>query len=54
MILVVMLLCVIATIAASGWKMTKTLGGTMFGLYVVFVALSLMIEYDVINPPSLK
>lgn len=54
MILVVMLVLVIVTIAASGWKMTKTLGATMFGLYVVFVTLSLLIEYGYIKPPSLS
>jgi len=54
MILVIMLFVVVVTIAASGWKMTKRLGFTMFMLYIVFVALSLLIEYDVISPPSLR
>lgn len=54
MILVIMLILVIATIALSKWRMTKTLGMTMFGLYAVFVALSLLIEYDIIEPPSLR
>ena len=54
MILVIMLILVIATIALSKWRMTKTLGMIMFGLYAVFVALSLLIEYDIIEPPSLR
>ena len=54
MILVIMLALVIGTIAASGWRMTTTLGITMFGLYCVFVAVSLLIEYGIINPPALR
>ena len=52
-ILVIMLALVIITIAANKWKMTKGLGATMFGLYIVFVTLSLLAEYGVINPPTL-
>jgi len=54
MILVLMLAAVIGTIAANKWRMTRALGMTMFGLYCVFVALSLLIEYDVIHPPRLR
>merc|ERR1711988_1148242 len=41
-ILIAMIGCVITIIACSGWKMTKTLGFTMFGLYLVFVAQDLL------------
>ena len=37
-ILLGMLVAVIITIVLSGWKMTQTLGGTMFVLYAIFVA----------------
>ena len=37
LILFAMLVSVILTIAASKWRMTKTLGGIMFLLYFVFV-----------------
>jgi len=36
-ILIGMLVLVIITIAANGWKLTKTLGAVMMCLYVVFV-----------------
>ncbi|GBG29781.1 Sodium/potassium/calcium exchanger 2 [Hondaea fermentalgiana] len=36
-ILIAMLLSVIITIAVNGWKMTKTLGISMFILYIVFL-----------------
>jgi len=37
-ILLLMVGAVVGSIAASGWKMSKTLGGGMFGLYFLFVA----------------
>merc|ERR1711907_107955 len=37
-VLIVMITCVIGTVAASNWRMTKTLGYTMLVLYVIFIA----------------
>ncbi|XP_046404421.1 sodium/potassium/calcium exchanger Nckx30C-like isoform X2 [Ischnura elegans] len=50
-ILFMMLLFVIMSIACFRWKMNKGLGLTMFLLYFVFVAVSLMFEYQVITCP---
>ncbi|XP_031328199.1 sodium/potassium/calcium exchanger Nckx30C-like isoform X3 [Photinus pyralis] len=44
-ILFMMLIFVIMSIACFHWKMNKSLGFTMFLLYFVFVAVSLMFEY---------
>ncbi|GLH06146.1 Sodium/potassium/calcium exchanger Nckx30C [Gryllus bimaculatus] len=44
-ILFMMLIFVILSIACFRWKMNKGLGFTMFLLYFVFVAVSLMFEY---------
>lgn len=44
LILVGMLVCVIVTIVASGWKMTKRLGYSMFLLYAIFVVQQLLRE----------
>ena len=40
-VLFAMVAVVIITIAISGWLLTKTLGGIMFGMYVVFMIQSL-------------
>lgn len=45
-ILFMMLLFVIISIACFRWKMNKGLGFLMFLLYFVFVAISLMFEYE--------
>jgi len=37
-ILLVMVVAVIVSISASGWKMSRALGATMFGLYLLYVA----------------
>ncbi|XP_059486292.1 sodium/potassium/calcium exchanger Nckx30C isoform X2 [Neocloeon triangulifer] len=50
-ILFMMLLFVIMSIACFHWRMNKGLGFTMFLLYFVFVAVSLMFEYEVIMCP---
>ncbi|XP_039276186.1 sodium/potassium/calcium exchanger Nckx30C-like [Nilaparvata lugens] len=50
-ILFLMLLFVIMSIACFHWKMNKSLGFTMFLLYFVFVAVSLMFEYKVLVCP---
>ena len=55
LILFLMLAAVITTIAISGWRMTKTLGATMFGLYGVFVWQDLFFQFCIFSlPPSLK
>lgn len=36
-ILLVMLILVVTMIHLSGWKMTKTLGGSMFILYIGYL-----------------
>ncbi|XP_065168869.1 sodium/potassium/calcium exchanger Nckx30C isoform X3 [Atheta coriaria] len=50
-ILFMMLLFVIMSIACFRWKMNRGLGFTMFLLYFVFVAVSLMFEYEIIVCP---
>lgn len=50
-ILFMMLLFVIASIACFQWRMNKGLGVTMFLLYFVFVAISLMFEYKHLTCP---
>lgn len=45
LVLFAMLIAVIATIALSKWKMTKCMGFTMFGLYVVFLVQALLAEF---------
>lgn len=50
-ILFMMLLFVIASIACFHWRMNKGLGVTMFLLYFVFVAISLMFEYKHLTCP---
>jgi len=46
-----MLIAVFMSIVVSGWKMSKLLGISMFGLYFVFVVVSLLFEYDVMTCP---
>ncbi|XP_037909411.1 sodium/potassium/calcium exchanger Nckx30C isoform X5 [Hermetia illucens] len=50
-ILFMMLLFVVLSIACFRWRMNKGLGLTMFLLYFVFVAVSLMFEYKMITCP---
>jgi len=42
---------VVAAIAISKWKMSKLLGASMFLLYVVFLVLSLLLQYGEIKCP---
>ncbi|XP_076668644.1 solute carrier family 24 member Nckx30C isoform X3 [Andrena cerasifolii] len=51
-ILFCMLLFVIMSIACFNWRMNKGLGFTMFLLYFVFVAISLMFEYEYLVCPA--
>ncbi|XP_077989326.1 sodium/potassium/calcium exchanger 2-like [Glandiceps talaboti] len=46
-----MLMFVIITIAANRWRMTKGLGATMFFLYIVFITMSILLEYSIIKCP---
>ncbi|XP_066584481.1 sodium/potassium/calcium exchanger Nckx30C isoform X2 [Prorops nasuta] len=50
-ILFCMLLFVILSIASFKWRMNRGLGFTMFLLYFVFVAVSLMFEYEILVCP---
>ncbi|CAL8294230.1 unnamed protein product [Boreogadus saida] len=50
-LLFLMLLFVIISIASCNWKMNKTLGATMFLLYLVFLVLSVMLEDRIITCP---
>lgn len=50
-ILFMMLIFVIVSIACFQWRMNKGLGVTMFLLYFVFVAVSLMFEYGHLECP---
>uniref|UniRef100_T1JM38 Sodium/calcium exchanger membrane region domain-containing protein n=1 Tax=Strigamia maritima TaxID=126957 RepID=T1JM38_STRMM len=49
LILFAMLLFVIVAIACFKWRMNKTLGIIMFALYFVFLAVSLLFEYNVLE-----
>ncbi|XP_062247971.1 sodium/potassium/calcium exchanger 1-like [Platichthys flesus] len=50
-LLFLMLLFVIISIAVCRWKMTRTLGLTMFALYFVFLVLSVLLENRVLVCP---
>lgn len=50
--LLVMVLFVVLSIKFSGWRLNMKLGGVMFVLYLVFVAESLIIEYEVFGSLS--
>ncbi|KAJ7335443.1 hypothetical protein JRQ81_013384 [Phrynocephalus forsythii] len=50
-LLFIMLLFVILSIAACKWRMNKLLGFTMFGLYFVFLVVSVLLEDRVIMCP---
>jgi len=51
--LFVMVALVITTIHLSGWILSVKLGMMMMALYVGFLALALMLEYEVIFPPCI-
>jgi len=50
-LLFTMLILVFGCILCSGWKMSKLLGISMFGLYFLFVAASLSFEYNWVSCP---
>ncbi|KAG8455071.1 hypothetical protein GDO86_001335 [Hymenochirus boettgeri] len=51
-LLFIMLLFVIMSIAFCKWKMNKILGFTMFGLYFVFLVVSVLLENRIITCPA--
>nr|AYD91346.1 Sodium/potassium/calcium exchanger 2 [Neotrygon kuhlii] len=48
-LLFIMLLFVILSIGACRWKMNKSLGLIMFGLYIVFLVISVLLEEKIID-----
>lgn len=50
-LLLTMLVVLVSTIIACGWKMNRGMGAAMLGLYVVFVIISLLLEYKVLICP---
>lgn len=51
-LLFIMLIAVVIIIASSKWKMSRLLGAIMFLLYVVFLLISLLLQYEEIECPS--
>jgi len=51
-VLFIMLGAVITTVAAAGWRMTRSLGAVMFALYAVFVLQDLMVQFCVVRIPE--
>ena len=54
LILFLMLACVIGTVAAFGWRMTRALGALMFLFYFAFVAQDLARAYGLLVIPGLR
>lgn len=52
LLLFLMMVAVIISIAASGWKMSRTLGISMLVFYVVFMTLAVLLEYEMIVCPA--
>lgn len=50
-LLFIMLIAVVITIAINKWKMSKLLGAIMFMLYIVFLVISLLLQFGVIECP---
>jgi len=53
LLLFLMLVAVVTTVAANGWKMTRTVGGIMFVLYIIFVTQDLLFQFCVIPQVNL-
>lgn len=51
--LLLMLIVLVGTIVACGWKMNRSMGFAMLILYVAFVAVSLLLEYKILECPNL-
>merc|ERR1712151_1405177 len=47
-LLLTMLVVLVGTIIACGWKMNRAMGAAMLGLYVIFVIISLLLEYKIL------
>lgn len=47
--LMAMVLFVIISIMATGWRLSMNLGGIMFVLYLVFLVWSLLLEYHIVT-----
>ncbi|XP_041364502.1 sodium/potassium/calcium exchanger 2-like isoform X4 [Gigantopelta aegis] len=52
-LLFLMLLILIITIAACKWKLSRRLGVCMFGFYFIFVTLSVLLEFNIIQCPQM-
>jgi len=50
-LLLTMLVVLVGTIIACGWKMNRAMGAAMLGLYVIFVVISLLLEYKILICP---
>ena len=50
-LLFIMLIMVIVLIAAFRWKMNKAMGFAMLGLYCIFLAIALLLEFRIIQCP---
>lgn len=48
-LLFIMLIAVVVAIAVSKWRLSKPLGATMFLLYIVFLVISLLLQYNIID-----
>ena len=51
-LLFIMLIAVVITIAINKWKMSKLLGAIMFMLYIVFLVISLLLQFSIIECPK--
>ena len=51
-LLFIMLMAVIICIAASKWRMNKILSLCMLALYLVFVTVAVLLEYEKIKCPT--
>jgi Ca2+/Na+ antiporter len=50
-LLLTMLVVLVGTIIACGWKMNRIMGAAMLLLYVIFVIISLLLEYKILICP---
>lgn len=54
LLLFLMLIAVVVTIALNKWRMTRLLGATMFGLYVVFITITILLQVNILNCDFVK
>merc|ERR1712226_844075 len=50
-LLLLMLIVLVGTIIVCGWKMNRAMGFAMLVLYAIFVAISLLFEYKILECP---